>query len=97
VGLNPHVSLTQGYEGCNVQNPQRSQMMQLQTIELQQQVEESMQRHTKFLLRHILLLGQETQDLQEHDSCREGGGGTAGYCVGGSRLRRSYQAGFIAP
>jgi hypothetical protein len=47
VGLNPHVSLVQGYEGHDVQNPQRSQMMQLQAIELQQQVEESKQRHTK--------------------------------------------------
>jgi hypothetical protein len=47
VGLNPHVSLAQGYEGRDVQNPQRSQMMQLQAIELQQQVEELMRRHTK--------------------------------------------------
>jgi hypothetical protein len=34
VGLNPHVSLAQGYEGRDVQNAQRSQIMQLQNIEL---------------------------------------------------------------
>jgi hypothetical protein len=35
VGLNPHVSLAQGYEGCDVQNLKRRQMMDLQDIELQ--------------------------------------------------------------
>jgi hypothetical protein len=29
VGLNLHVSLAQGYEGRDVQDPQKSQMMQL--------------------------------------------------------------------
>jgi hypothetical protein len=42
VGLNLHVSLAQGYEGRDVQDPQKSQMMQLQDIELQQQAEKLM-------------------------------------------------------
>jgi hypothetical protein len=66
VGLNPHVSLAQGYEGRDVQNPQRSQMMQLQAIELQQQVEESMRRHTK----SSLIERRARYDI----SCRRGGG-----------------------
>jgi hypothetical protein len=34
MGLNPHIGLAQGHEGCNMQDPRRSQMMQLQAIEL---------------------------------------------------------------
>jgi hypothetical protein len=34
VGLNPHVGLAQGHEGRYMQDPQRSQMMQLQVVEL---------------------------------------------------------------
>jgi hypothetical protein len=42
VGLNPHVGFAQGYEGRDMYDPQRSQMMQFQVIELQQRAEESM-------------------------------------------------------
>jgi hypothetical protein len=50
VGLNQHVGFTQGYEGRDMYDPQRSQMMQFQVIELQQRAEESMQGRTKAAL-----------------------------------------------
>jgi hypothetical protein len=42
VGLNPHVSLTQGHEGRHMQDPRRSQVMHFQAIELQQGVKKLM-------------------------------------------------------
>jgi hypothetical protein len=39
VGLNPHVGLAPGHEECYMLDPQRSQVMQLQAIELQQQAQ----------------------------------------------------------
>jgi hypothetical protein len=42
VKLNPQVGLAQGHEGHNMQDPRRSQLMQLQATEVQQQVEELM-------------------------------------------------------
>jgi hypothetical protein len=42
VGLNTHVGHTHGHEGCNMQDPQRSQVMQLQAIELQQRAKKLM-------------------------------------------------------
>jgi hypothetical protein len=34
VGLNPNVGLAQGHEGCHMQDPRRSQVMQLQAVGL---------------------------------------------------------------
>jgi hypothetical protein len=35
VGHNPHMGLAQGHKGCYMQDTQRSQVMELQAIELQ--------------------------------------------------------------